>query len=198
MSFLQLNILSHLGLWWIYVFSSFPSRQSLHLTTFFFSRQHCLSWNLYICGKESIGLYGYVLGDLSVTLSQVHGGDEKQLACLHSKMVTTHPTKFSSNIFLAMLMTWYKFRGFLLETFCVMFSFPAGVVSGAYPMSNRRSVRPVVFFSNQIGYLSFHQIFAIFCLNVHNNIAQKFLQAELWFLLPTFQVYVNKWALWIK
>ena len=63
-----------------------------------------------------------------------------------------------------------------------VFSSAADIVSGAYPIPSRPSSVVVVrrpsssvvnFFSNWIGFLSFHPIFPIFGLNVHNNIAHK-------------------------
>ena len=67
------------------------------------------------------------------------------------------------------------------------FSSAADIVSGAYPMPSRPSsvvgvVGVVNFFSNLIGSFTFYPIFLIFGLNLHNNIAQKPVQLEFWFL----------------
>ena len=45
----------------------------------------------------------------------------------------------------------------------------------------RLSICLATFFSNRIGSPRFHQIFPIFCLNMHNNIAQKFMVVEFFF-----------------
>ena len=61
------------------------------------------------------------------------------------------------------------------------FSSAADIVSGAYPMPSRPS-SVVNFFSNLIGSFTFYPIFLIFGLNLHNNIAQKPVHLEFWFL----------------
>ena len=64
------------------------------------SRQNRLSFNLDIWDKDSIGLGKYVLDDILVTLTQVHGCDidKQKFACPQDKVRTTQPitTKFSS------------------------------------------------------------------------------------------------------
>ena len=63
----------------------------------------------------------------------------------------------------------------------------ADIVSGAYPMLIRPSsiclsvCLSINLFSNQIGSLSFHQIFPIFGVDVHNNIAPKVVFVEFLF-----------------
>ena len=72
----------------------------------------------------------------------------------------------------------------------VAFSSAAGIVRGANPMpSHLLSVRlsGINLFSNQIDSLTFHVIYPIFGLNVHNNIAPKLVELEFlffwfWFL----------------
>ena len=79
----------------------------------------------------------------------------------------------------------------------LFFSSAADIVSGAYPMpSHPSSVSPLVrlsgnLFSNQIGCLSFHPIFLIFGLYVHNNIAQKVRSGILIFWVYFFQGIFN-------
>ena len=56
----------------------------------------------------------------------------------------------------------------------------------------RLSVRPSInLFTNRIGSLSFHPIFPIFSLNVHNNIAQKAVEVEFWFFAAYFSMYLK-------
>ena len=64
------------------------------------------------------------------------------------------------------------------------FSSAADIVSGAYLMPSRPlSVVGVVnFFSNLISSFTFYPIFLIFGLNLHNNIAQKPVELEFWFM----------------
>ena len=60
------------------------------------------------------------------------------------------------------------------------------------------------FFPNWIGYLNCHPIFTIFGLNVHNDMAQKFVQIEFWSfascfftgcLIKTQSFYTRPWNL---
>ena len=101
---------------WLYVFSSFPPppQQLLPLTSKPFEL------NLKIFGTKNIWVWGNVLDDLSVTLTQGHGCsiDYQKFACLRDKVRTTHriTTKHGSAIALVMVITWLDFGEVLLET----------------------------------------------------------------------------------
>ena len=75
----------------------------------------------YMFGTKNIWVWGNVLDDLSMTLTQGHGcGMEYQkFVCLHDKVRTTHQitTKHYSFIAIVMVITWLDFGEVLFKTF---------------------------------------------------------------------------------
>ena len=86
--------------------------------TTFASHVKTVSAKPYIFGTKNLWVWGNVLNDLSMTLTQGHGCgiDDKKFACLRDKVRTTHriTTKHGSIIALVMVITWLDFG----EKFC--------------------------------------------------------------------------------
>ena len=74
----------------------------------------------YIFGTRNLWVWGNVLNDFSMTLTQGHdcGIDNQKFACLRDKVRTSHwiTTKHGSIIALVMVITWLDFGGVRLET----------------------------------------------------------------------------------
>ena len=95
---------------------------ALHGAVFHFAQM--LDYLVHIMSRSQsffrFGYFGYVLDDLFMTLTQVHGCDidKQKFACLQDKVRTTQPitTVLSSYIPLVMLITWLDLGGILLET----------------------------------------------------------------------------------
>ena len=110
--------MSHPVLGWLYVFSSFPQRpcpQKLFPLTL---KPFELNLWCIVFGTKNIWVWGNVLDDLSMTLTQGHGCgvDQQKFACLHDKVRTTHriTTKHGSCVALVMVIIWLDFD--LLKT----------------------------------------------------------------------------------
>ena len=88
--------------------------------TTFASHVKTVSAKPYIFGTKNLWVWGNVLNDLSMTLTQGHGCgiDNQNCACLRDKVRTTHriTTKHGSIIALVMVITWLDFGEVLLET----------------------------------------------------------------------------------
>ena len=89
-----LNYLSHPGLGWLCVFSSFPPRPSAASAAAktFPSHVKTVSAKPLIFGTNNIWVWGNVLDDLSMTLAQGDGCgvDKQKFPCLRDKVRTTH------------------------------------------------------------------------------------------------------------
>ena len=111
----NMALLSHPGLGWLYVFSSFPPRPRPRPQKLFPLTSKPFELNLWYLARR---IYGS--GEMYwMTLTQGHsrGVDYQKCACLHDKVRTTHliTTNQGSFVALVMVITWLDFGEILLK-----------------------------------------------------------------------------------
>ena len=115
-----LLIKSPQSLGWLLCFQFVSAASASAAATTFASHVKTVWAKPYIFGTKDLWVWGNVLNDLSMTLTQGHGCgiDNQKFACLRHKVRTTHriTTKHGNVIALVIVITWLDFGEVLLET----------------------------------------------------------------------------------